>query len=125
MSTIRTASICNANSAPAASCVMPATTNPHSLTLSDVAALEALAPTLQGGWQCEAEFDDEGHVWAVLERRIERQDCFVPRLDRFLVTRQGSRVRLVDTASWQARDYTSTEALSAALGTLIGRRRAD
>jgi hypothetical protein len=88
---------------------------PYSLTAGDVAALEALAPTLDGIWTCEILVNDEGDRWAVFEGH------HAPPLT-FFVGRNGHRLRLFNMEGEVVAIYDNVEVLTAMLGDAIGWR---
>ena len=88
---------------------------PYSLTEGHVAALEALAPTLDGIWTCEILVNDEGDRWAVFEGH------HTPPLT-FFVGRNGHRLRLFNMEGEVVAIYDNVEVLTPMLGDAIGRR---
>jgi hypothetical protein len=88
---------------------------PYSLTAGDVAALEALAPTLDGIWTCEILVNDDGERWAVFEGHHS------PPLT-FFVGRSGRRLRLFNMEGEAIVIYDNVEALTTMLGDAIGRQ---
>jgi|RhiMetStandDraft_4_1073278.scaffolds.fasta_scaffold579942_1 hypothetical protein len=90
---------------------------PYSLTVGDVAALEALAPTLDGIWTCEILVNDDGDRWAAFEGH------HAPLL-MFFVGRSGHRLLLYDIEGQPVVIYDDVDELMTTLGGAIGRRRA-
>jgi hypothetical protein len=88
---------------------------PYSLTAGDVAALEALAPTLNGIWTCEILVNDDGDRWAAFEGH------HAPHL-MFFVARSGPRLRLYDIEGQPVVNYDNMDALTTMLGDAVGRR---
>jgi hypothetical protein len=88
---------------------------PHSLTARDVAALEALAPTLDGVWTCEVLVNDDGDRWAVFEGHHARPLMF-------FVGRNGRLLRLFNMEGELVVTYTMMDALTTMLGDAVGRR---
>jgi len=88
---------------------------PYSLTAGDVAALEALAPTLDGIWTCETLVNDEGDRWAVFEGH------HAPPLT-FFIGRSGRRLRLFNMEGEVVAIYDNVGELTTMLGNAIGRR---
>jgi hypothetical protein len=88
---------------------------PHSLTAGDIAALEALAPTLNGVWTCEILVNDDGDNWAVFEALHA-----LPLM--FLVCRSGYRLELFDMEGQPVVTYINVDALTMMLADAIGQR---
>ena len=89
----------------------------YSLTAGDVSALEALAPTLDGVWTCEALANDNGDRWAVFEAH------HAPPL-RFFVGRSGRWLQLFNMKGDLVVAYTMMDTLTTMLGDAIGRQLA-
>jgi hypothetical protein len=87
---------------------------PYSLNTSDVAALQALAPMLDGAWTYETLVNDSSDTWAV----FEDHDASL----LFFVCRSGKRLRLFNEEGEFVDSYASMDALTAILGDAIGRR---
>ena len=88
---------------------------PHSLTVGDIAGLEALAPTLDGVWTCEILVNDDGDRWAVFEGH------HAPPL-MFFVGRSGGRLRLFIMNGEAVVTYAKIDAMTTMLGDAIGQR---
>ena len=88
---------------------------PYSLTAGDVAALEALAPTLDGIWTCETLVNDEGDRWAVFEGH------HAPPL-AFFIGRNRHGLRLFNMEGEVVAIYDNVGELTTMLGNAIGRR---
>ena len=87
---------------------------PYSLNTVDVAALQALAPMLDGAWSCEALVNDDGDTWAFFEDHTT--------LRMFIVCRSGRQLRLFNKESELVASFTSVDVLTAILGNAVGRR---
>jgi hypothetical protein len=90
---------------------------PYSLNPRDIAALQDLAPTLDGVWTCDTLVNDDGDAWAVFEC------AHIPPVT-FFVCRSGRRLRLFNVEGEPVTSYASMDALTTILGEVIGRRAA-
>jgi hypothetical protein len=88
---------------------------PNSLTAGDIAALEALAPTLQGVWTCEILVNDDGDGRAVFEGH------HAPPLT-FFVARSRGWLRLFNMDGEPVVTHAKVDAMATMLGDAIGRR---
>jgi hypothetical protein len=88
---------------------------PHSLTAGDIAALEALAPTLNGVWTCEILVNDDGDEWAVFKAH------HAPPL-MFFVARSKGCLRLFNMEGEAVLTYAQMDAMTTMLGNAVGRR---
>jgi hypothetical protein len=90
---------------------------PHSLTVGDIAALEALAPALNGVWTCEILVNDDRDTWAVFEGH------HAPPL-MFFVGRSGGWLRLFNMDGEAVIKHAKIDAMTTMLGNAIGWRLA-